>query len=101
MHDIATKHGVSVSNVATRYVLDRPQVGAAIVGARNGAHVRENLRALRLALDDEDTERLRKLTEGRGPSGPVFGLEREPGGEHAAIMRYNLNRAATDERCRG
>ena len=95
-HHIATKRGVSIGNVAVRYVLNQSQVGAAIVGARNSEHLRDNLRTLSLELDDEDTQTLRTLTEGRGPAGPVFGLEREPGGDHAAIMRYNLNRAAAD-----
>jgi len=54
--DIATKHGVSLSNVATRWVLDQPAVAAAIVGARLGEsqHRDDNLRTFDFALDAAD-----------------------------------------------
>ena len=96
VHDIAAKHAVSIGNVATRYVLDRPQVGAMIVGARSGEHFRDILSTLGLALDEDDTSTLRGLTAHRGPAGDVYSLEREADGVHAAIMRYNLNRSAPD-----
>ena len=34
---VGTKHSVSVSNVAVRWVLDQPAVGGAIVGIRRGS----------------------------------------------------------------
>jgi aryl-alcohol dehydrogenase-like predicted oxidoreductase len=42
---IATRRGVSISNVATGWVLDFPYVGAVIVGCRMGVsdHSNENL----------------------------------------------------------
>ena len=57
---IARKHGVSVANVATRWVLDLPAVAAVIVGARLGEreHRGDNARVFSFALDDEDRERL-------------------------------------------
>jgi len=53
---IADKHGVSVANVATRYVLDRPAVAGIIVGARLGIaeHIADNTRTFGLALDADD-----------------------------------------------
>lgn len=56
LRSIADRHGVSVANVATRWVLDQPAVGAAIVGARLGhaEHVRDNLRVFEFALTAED-----------------------------------------------
>jgi len=53
---IAAKHGVSVSNVAARWVLDQRAVASVIVGARLGErqHRADNARLLSLALDDED-----------------------------------------------
>lgn len=36
LKSISTKHNVDISNVATRWVLDFPYVGAVIVGARMG-----------------------------------------------------------------
>jgi len=57
---VARKHGVSVSNVATRWVLEQPAVAAVIVGARLGEreHRDDNLRAFEFALDDEDRARI-------------------------------------------
>jgi aryl-alcohol dehydrogenase-like predicted oxidoreductase len=93
LRDIADKHGVSIGAVAIRYVLDRPQVAAAIVGARNDKYLQENLDAFSLRLDQEDAGRLEEVLSRRtGPSGEPFGLERTPGSAHAGIMRYNLNR---------
>ncbi len=53
---IARKHGVSISNVATRWVLDHESVAAAIIGARLGEseHRADNLKAFGFALDAED-----------------------------------------------
>lgn len=53
---IARKHGVSVSNVATRWVLEQPAVAAVIVGARLGEseHRADNLRLFGFALDADD-----------------------------------------------
>lgn len=58
--DIAGKHGVSVSNVATRWVLEHEAVAAAIIGARLGEseHRDDNLGAFGFALDAEDRGRL-------------------------------------------
>ncbi len=96
LHEIATKHDINIGTVATRFVLDRPQVGAAIVGARNDTHLMDNLRTLDLELDNEDSSRLAKLATRNRLRGDVYGLERQPEGVHAAVMRYNLNREATD-----
>ena len=53
---IGRRHGVSVSNVGTRWVLDHPAVAAAIVGARLGEseHRADNLKVFGFSLDDED-----------------------------------------------
>ena len=53
---IARRHGVSVSNVATAWVLRHRSVAAAIVGARLGEaeHRADNLRAFDLWLDGAD-----------------------------------------------
>ena len=57
---IAKKHGVSLSNVATRWVLDHPAVAAVIIGARLGEreHRADNLAAFSFHLDAEDHARL-------------------------------------------
>ncbi|KAI1806281.1 aldo/keto reductase [Daldinia bambusicola] len=53
---IAHKHGVSLTNIATRWVLQQPAVGAVIVGTRLGIsdHVAENLKVFEFELDDND-----------------------------------------------
>ncbi|KAH8898439.1 aldo/keto reductase [Thozetella sp. PMI_491] len=53
---VAEKHGVSVTNVATRWVLEQPAVGAVIVGTRLGvsAHGDENLLVFGLKLSEAD-----------------------------------------------
>jgi aryl-alcohol dehydrogenase-like predicted oxidoreductase len=53
---VAAKHGVSIANVATRYVLDRPAVAGVIVGVRLGIaeHIADNSRTFNVALDAED-----------------------------------------------
>ncbi|MCV2868939.1 aldo/keto reductase [Defluviimonas sp. WL0002] len=58
--EIAKKHGVSISNVATRWVLDQAGVAGTIVGARLGQseHMADNLGPFRFALDGEDNARL-------------------------------------------
>lgn len=96
LETIADKHDVSIGNVATAYVLDRQQVAAAIVGAHSTAHLQDNLRTLSLQLHEQDIARIRDFAVGRSAAGDVFGLEREPSGSHAAIMRYNLNQAKVE-----
>jgi aryl-alcohol dehydrogenase-like predicted oxidoreductase/enamine deaminase RidA (YjgF/YER057c/UK114 family) len=57
---IANKHGVSLANVASRYVLEQPAVGAIIIGARLGEreHIEETKRLFAFELDEDDRARL-------------------------------------------
>ncbi|MET0430286.1 MAG: aldo/keto reductase [Microvirga sp.] len=57
---IADRHGVSVANVATRWVLDEPAVAAVIVGARLGEreHRADNAALFSFALDADDRARI-------------------------------------------
>ncbi len=57
---VATKHGASIANIATRWVLEQPAVAAVIVGARIGEreHRGDNLKLFDIALDDHDRARL-------------------------------------------
>ena len=64
-HRIARKHGVSIANVSTRWVLDQPAVAAVIVGARLGQsqHRADNARIFSFALDDQDRAWLEQAFE--------------------------------------
>jgi aryl-alcohol dehydrogenase-like predicted oxidoreductase/enamine deaminase RidA (YjgF/YER057c/UK114 family) len=66
---IARKHGVSIANVATRWVLDHPAVAAVIIGARLGEseHRADNLRVFSFALDAEDQALLDAALPGLTP----------------------------------
>ncbi len=92
---IADKHEVGIAEVASRYVLQKPNVGGIIIGARNQKHL-DKLRYLsRFRLDAEDLKDISAVVgRAKGPKGPVFGLERDKSGKHGAIMKYNLNEQA-------
>ncbi len=90
---IADKHACSIAAVATRWVLDRERVGAAIVGARYADRLGETLSVFDLRLDDEDHARLAPLLAAHpGPDGDCYALERDKTGRHGRIMKYNLNK---------
>ena len=88
--DIAAKHRVGIANVATRYVIDRSCVAAAIVGARGDDHLDATLATLALVLDADDHARLDAAAPVRVP-GDCFDLERVPDGPHQRVMKMNLN----------
>ena len=58
--NIARKLGVSVANIACRYILEEPAVGGIIIGARLGKseHIQNNLRLFQFALDEESRSRI-------------------------------------------
>jgi aryl-alcohol dehydrogenase-like predicted oxidoreductase len=88
---IARRHGVSISAVATRWVLDQPHVAGAIVGARYAEHLADNLSVFRFALDAADHATLAAVLR-PGPAGDTYTLERDREGPHGRIMKYELNR---------
>lgn len=53
---IAQKHNVSIANVATRYILDKPGVAGVIIGVRLGIadHINNNTQVFNLTLDKSD-----------------------------------------------
>ena len=60
LQQIADKQGVSIPNVAVRYILDKPTVAGVIVGARLSVsqHWDDNARVFNLAIDAEDEARI-------------------------------------------
>lgn len=65
LSSIAAKHGVSISNIAVRYILDQPAVAGVIVGARLGIseHIKDNARVFNLQLDGEDSDRINAVLD--------------------------------------
>ncbi|KAK1234722.1 hypothetical protein PQX77_002071, partial [Marasmius sp. AFHP31] len=64
---IADKHGVDVSNVAARWVLDCSAVGAVIVGTRLGvsSNINSNLKVFAFRLDEEDRVKIEAVALGQ------------------------------------
>jgi len=60
---IADKHAVSIPNVATRYILDKPRVAGVIIGTRLGLsdHREDNTRAFGFQLDAQDLEQIENV----------------------------------------
>jgi aryl-alcohol dehydrogenase-like predicted oxidoreductase len=90
---VAAKHSTDIASVATRAILNRPGVAAAIVGATNTAHLASHLQVGELKLDAEDYALIAGVLHPYvGPAGDVYSLERDRTGVHGQIMKYNLNR---------
>ena len=55
---IAQKYNVSIVNVATRYILDKPAVAGVIIGARLGIvdHISNNAQVFNFSLDKSDCD---------------------------------------------
>ncbi|MDH3659433.1 MAG: aldo/keto reductase [Alphaproteobacteria bacterium] len=94
---IAARHGVSLVNVALRAMIDHSELTAVILGARYAHHLQDNLRALAFMPSDADQAALAAvLAKRHGPSGPVFGLERDRTTRHGQIFKKNLNADPSD-----
>ena len=88
----AAKHGTDIATVASRAMLDRPQVAAVIVGAINTAHLQAHAQIGSIQLDAEDLAAIAAVTDyRRGPREDVYILERDRAGRHGQIMRYQLS----------
>ena len=61
---IAKKHQCSIANIATRFVLDKPQVAGAIIGARLGIaeHREDNAKVFDVKLDEKDITSINSVT---------------------------------------
>ena len=96
MRRIADAHESDIATVASRAMLERPQVAAVIVGARNRSHVAANQAIFALRLTKADHARIGDvLRQRQGPEGDTFTLERDRHGRHGSIMKYNLNKEAS------
>lgn len=92
LKEIADRHEVSISNVATKYILSQEGVGAAIVGVRNSRHVKSNARIFEFTLEPEEIDRIRSFLSQFGTvEGEPFEQERTIGSKYRNIMWMNLN----------
>ena len=88
---VADAHGASISNVATRFILQQAGVAAAIVGVRNSRHVADNAKLFEFELTDEETAAIRALLD-RYPvlEGDPYTLERTSP-RYMGIIKMKLN----------
>ncbi|KAF8200095.1 NADP-dependent oxidoreductase domain-containing protein [Pholiota molesta] len=65
LRKIGDRHGKSISNIATRWVLDHPFVGAVIIGARLGIseHPDENRHVYGFHLTDSDNANIENILD--------------------------------------
>jgi len=63
VQEIAKKHGISIANIAIKYMLEQPAVGGVIIGARLGKkeHIKENLKVFEFQLDKDDKNLIREF----------------------------------------
>lgn len=89
---IADRHGVSVANVATKYILSQAGVAAAIVGVRSSRHVKSNAQIFSFELETAEIEKIRAYLGQFGTvDGEPFEQERTIGSKYRNIMWMNLS----------
>ena len=66
LDEVSSASGMSIANVASRYILQQPGVGGVIVGARLGQseHIAENKALLTQSLDDVSSSKIRQILQG-------------------------------------
>ena len=62
---IASKHRVSIANIASCYILQQPHVAAVIIGTRLGQteHINETAKLLDIQLDKKDLDQIKKAVD--------------------------------------
>jgi aryl-alcohol dehydrogenase-like predicted oxidoreductase len=96
---VAKKHDTVISAVCARWVLDKPQAAAALVGAKDSKHLAETLAILRLELDADDRKVLDELAASSpGAPGDCYAVERDPESIHKRIMQMNQNTHGAPEK---
>jgi aryl-alcohol dehydrogenase-like predicted oxidoreductase len=89
---VAARYGTDIATVASRAILDRPQVAGVIVGATNTAHLHAHQQMGALRLDERDLAAIAAVSARcHGPKDDVYILERDRTGRHGQIMKYELS----------
>lgn len=92
--DIASKHETTIEAIAARWALDRPGVGAIILGVGKHARAQQNVALGSLQLDNEDQQKIMQHLESQAiPRGDMYDLERDPDGPHTKVIKHNLQDA--------
>ncbi len=92
LQHIGHRHGASIGQIASAYVLAQPTVAAVIVGSRNANHLAATCRLDQIALSPADHHDIDSCLQTlQSLPGDIYGLERA-NSRHANVMRYNLNR---------
>ena len=88
----AHKYNVGISQLASRYILDKEGVAAVVIGVRNSRHVDDNVRIFSFDLSEIDREEITSFIR-QFPiiEGEPFELERTPGSKYRNIMHMNIN----------
>ena len=89
--NIADSHQTDIGTIASAWVLARPAVKGVIVGARNISHIDSNVQIPQIIFTSQELEAIDGvLSESKGPTGPVYDLERYSE-KHRKIMHTNNN----------
>ncbi|KAJ1460952.1 NADP-dependent oxidoreductase domain-containing protein [Pelagophyceae sp. CCMP2097] len=73
----ASAEAVTISMVAIAWTLSIPGVAAVVLGCKDATHSRDAAYAAsKLTLGPEDLAAIERAVRGKGPFGPVYGLER-------------------------
>ena len=83
MREVASKHGVSVAEVALAYILAKPFVMSIIIGAKSVEQLNQNLGAVKVTLDQDDLAKLDSVSA-LSPEYPGWMLERQGAGRRPA-----------------
>src|SRR5207245_10252842 len=87
---IAKRHRYILASVAILYVLDKPGVAVAIVGARTAAYLDDLVQAV--TLDEGDRAAISRIvSQATGPRGDCYELERVEERPRRMIMWKNQN----------
>ena len=91
LDSIAKNHNTDIGTIASAWTLRQPAVKAVIVGARNLSHQKSNLQIPEINFSESDVRAIDEvLAHAKGPSGPVYDLERYSE-KHRSIMHTNNN----------
>jgi aryl-alcohol dehydrogenase-like predicted oxidoreductase len=89
---VARARSSTIAAVATRYILDKPGVAVAIIGARTSDRLGDMIAGVATPLDAQHRTAIDAVVaRALGPQGDCYDLERDVSGSHSAIMWKNQN----------